>query len=292
MKLKISASIVSFAKRAKETWGLEDWLGITDPDKDLLFFGLYNDRDWAVFDTFGGNPFVLWAGTDILQLLSDYERKRILKNHPEAKHYCENELEATELRGLGLEVEVIPSFLDNINNYPITYKHTKTPHIYIAGKNEREEEYGLGVVRRIADRVPDATFHVYGIDKNSSYFTSVPSGLDKLVDIDSDHPNVWYHGKVEEGQFNNEITQYQCGLRTNEHDGFSEITAKSLLMGQYPINKIPYEKVWSYTTDDELVALIEKLKFMTEPNLEARSHYIKKFNNYPWCPRKYHESNK
>ncbi len=121
MKIKTSLSLKTFKERANSTFGLQDWKGVEDPDKDLLFFGLYNDRDWNLFDNFNGNRFVLWGGADILQTLSDYERKRILRNHPETKHYCENEVEAQELRSIGLNPEVIPSFLDNVNNYPISY---------------------------------------------------------------------------------------------------------------------------------------------------------------------------
>ena len=82
---------------------------------------------------------------------------------------------------------------------------------------------------------------------------------------------------------------YHCGLRTNEHDGFSEVTSKSILMGQYPITKILYEGIWNYDTEDELVALIEKLKYMKEPNHKGRALYLKKINNYPWCKRTYYD---
>jgi hypothetical protein len=285
MKLRTSLSIISFKKRAEQTWNLKEWEGINDPDQDLLFFGIYNDRDWCVFDNFKGNKYVLWAGTDITQVLKDYERKRILKNYPETKHYCENDLEAKELMSIGLNPEVIPSFLDDVNKFTISFKPTKTPHIFICGHDAREEEYGLGVIKRIAPKLPDAVFHVYGISKTSSYFST--SGiLQDNSDIDFENSNVRYHGKVSEEQFNEEIKNYHCGLRTNEHDGFSDVVAKSILLGQYPITKIPYDKIWSYTTEDELVAQIEKIKTMTEPNIEARDYYLQKFNKFPWLNEK------
>ena len=290
MKIRVSLSVKQFKQRAEDTWNLKEWGGITDPDKELLFFGLFNDRDWNVFDNFKGKKSVFWCGTDILQSLKDYERQRILRNHlAGTKHYCENEVEAKELEQLGLKPIIIPSFLDNINNYPVSFKPSKTPHIFLCGHTEREEEYGLGIIRRIAPRVPYATFHIYGVDKNSSFFTSAPSELDRLVNTDTEHFNIWYHGKIPEGQFNNEIMQYHCGLRTNEHDGFSEVTAKSLLLGQYPITKIPFEKIWNYKTEDELVALIDKLRYVIEPNYETRAYYLKQFNNFPWCQKNWYE---
>jgi len=286
MKIRISLSVLSFKDRAIKTWGLEEWKGIDDPDKDIVFFGLFNDRDFAVFESLKQKKWVFWCGTDILRVLEDYERIRILKNHSDTEHYCENEVEQKNLKRVGIESKIVPSFLDNINNYPISYKHSKNPHIYLCGHDEREEEYGVGLVKRIANRVKEATFHIYGIDRNSSYFGNTELSIDKLIDIDMYYPNIWYHGKVPEGQFNNEIMTYQCGLRPNDHDGFSEVTSKGIIMGQYPITKIPYEGIWNYNTDDELIALIEKLKYMKEPNNKGRSLYLKKINKFPWCDEK------
>lgn len=284
MKIRISASVINFKKRALSTWKLKEWDGVDDPDRDVLFFGLFNDRDFATFDGFKGNKSVFWCGSDILLAKQDYERKRILKNNP-AKHYCENEVEQENLKLVGVEAEIIPSFLDNIDNFPISFKPSTKPHIFICGHDQREDEYGAGIVKRIAKRIPEATFHIYGIDKDSIYFGTTELNHDKLINVDVDCPNVWYHGQVPEGQFNNEIMNYHCGLRTNEHDGMSEVTAKSILMGQYPITKIPYEGIWSYKTEDELVALIDKLRFVQKPNYEGRSLYLKKLNQFPWCSR-------
>jgi hypothetical protein len=285
MKIRTSLSIISFKKRAEKTWGLKEWEGINDPDQDLLFFGLYNDRDWVVFDNFKGNKYVLWAGTDISQVLKDYERRRILKNYPETKHYCENEIEAKELISIGLNPEIVPSFLDDVNNYPVLYKQNDKPNIFLCLHPGREEEYGLGLVKRIAPRLPDAIFHIYGVEDNSSYFKSGGFISGTNVNIDDEFGNIRYHGKVPEEQFNKEIQDYQCGLRANEHDGFSDVVAKSVLLGQYPITKINYEKIWSYKDEDELVAQIEKLKTMNEPNAEAREYYLQRFNNFPWAKK-------
>jgi len=287
MKIRISASMINFRDKAITYFKLKEWEGKNDKDKDLLFFGLFNDRDYDVFANFKGKRYVFWCGTDILNALSDYERKRILGNCP-AEHYCENELQAQELESLGLKPKIVVSFLDNVNNFPLSYKHSNKPHIFLCGHDQREEEYGVGVVKRVAERLPDFTFHIYGIDKNSSYLSLTERKIEEqLICVDEDCPNIWFHGKVPEEQFNNEIINYQCGLRPNEHDGFSEVLAKSILMGQYPISRIPYEKIWSYENEDQLVALLEKLKLMRTPNVEGRAYYLKKINNFPWCERKY-----
>ena len=288
-KIRVSQSVAGFSQRAQDTWGLSEWLGWNDPNQNVLFFGLYTKNDYDTFLRHKGKKTIFWCGSDIQNLNGNYDSRRILKLFPETEHWCENETEAEGLKRAGVEAKICPSFLDNINNYPLSYKHSKTPHIFLCGHDKREEEYGLELVKRIAPRLPDTTFHIYGINPNSPYFSTIKNPLDSMAEIDSECPNIWYHGKIPEGQFNNEITQYQCGLRPNEHDGFSEVIAKSVLLGQYPISKISYEKIWNYKTEDELVALIDKLKFMTTPNIEARSYYLKKINNFPWCQRKYAE---
>jgi hypothetical protein len=263
-KLKISASVINFKERALRTWGMEEWKGLKDGD--VVFFGLYNDRDFAVFDLFKGNKSVFWCGSDIMFALRDYERRRVLKNNP-CKHYCENELEANELRSIGLDPIIVPSFLDDVSKYDITFTQSKEPHIFLSGHDNREEEYGVGIVERIASKVPFATFHIYGVNKDSTCFTG-------------NNPNVIYHGRVPEAQFDEEIKGYQCGLRTNTHDGFSEITCKNLLHGGYPITRIPYEGIWNYTNEAELIALIEKLRDVETPNTEARNLYLNKINKF------------
>ena len=82
--------------------------------------------------------------------------------------------------------------------------------------------------------------------------------------------NVFVHGKVPKEQMNEEIKHMQGGIRLLKHDGFSEIIAKSILWGQWPISAIPY----SYTVDKPMTK--------SEPNIEGRNYYRKILNNYPW----------
>jgi hypothetical protein len=61
---------------------------------------------------------------------------------------------------------------------------------------------------------------------------------------------------------------YQCGLRLNKFDGFSEVTAKSVLMGQYPITTIKYPHIDTAYDPKELIRLLSLLKYRMEPNPE------------------------
>ena len=264
MKLIISSAVGNFDEKVCKTWKLEKWFGIKDPDKELLFFGLYVDYDYNIFYNFDGKKTVFWCGSDILRLLQIPERQRKLKLFPETEHYCENEVEARELESVGLKPIIRPSFVEDIDNFPISFKPTDNPHVFLSGHPMREEEYGFGLAERLAEKLPEFTFHLYG------------------GDYESEFTNVKCHGKVPADQFNEEIKNYQCGLRPNDHDGFSEITAKSVLMGQYPISKIPYKHIWNYQTEDELVELLKKIKEQKTPNSEAREYWRETLNNYPW----------
>jgi hypothetical protein len=294
MKIRTSRALDKFAKRASETLGLKLWEGVDDKDKDLLFFGLYNERDYEVFDNFEGNKSVLWGGGDISRLLVDYERQRMIKNNP-AQHYCENEVEAKNLNQLGIKATIVPTFLDNINNFPVTFKPSRNPNLFMCVNTGREEEYGVSFVKSISNRVPFARFHIYGIEEDSMFFKTsaklVDSDLKELnYKMDLDNPNVFYHGKVPEAQFNNEIMGYQAGLRPNFHDGNSEVTMKSILNGGYPITRIKYPDIWNYETEEELIGLINKLALMRDPNYQGRSAWIKRLNNFPFNKKNYYES--
>lgn len=283
-KLRVSSSVWGFKERAEKTWGLKEWDGIDDPCEELVFFGLYHERDYSVFEMYQGKRIVFWCGGDILRLLSDYEKRRILKNYKNTEHYCENEIEQRNLKDCGIDAKIVPSFLDSPNSYnpnsfspPTIWKDgTKIAlpcHVWMCVHPEREDEYGIELAKRIIKTYPHLgiVFHIYGVDKPEY----------------EDIPNIIYHGHVEEEKFNKEIGNYHCGFRPNFHDGNSEVVMKSIFSGQYPITRIKYPDVWNYSTEEELVACFSKLQEQTKPNLEGRSSWIKRINQFPWCERKY-----
>lgn len=282
-KVRISQSIHKFKERVLLYWSMEEWKGIADKCQNVLFFGMYNDLDYKTYRIHKGQKIVFWCGGDILWCKSNYDYLRIIKLFPEAEHYCENAVEKAELENLGIKVKaVIPSFLDNIHKFPISFQPANNPHVWLSGNPEREKEYGWDLAEQLARELPDITFHLYGIDRKDN-----PRYYEQLGEINVEVPNLIFHGKVTEEQFNKEIQSYHCGLRPNDFDGFSEVTSKSILLGQYPITKIPYEKVWNYKTYQELVDLLKALKYQSKPNTEARAYYLTKINQYPWNTKRW-----
>jgi len=268
MKVKTSQSVHQFGEKIHKVWGLEEWEGISDPEKDILFFGMYSKEDYDVFWAFGGKKTIFWCGMDILRLFQVPERIRIIKEDPETEHWVETAMQASELARVGIRAHIAPSFLEDINDFPISFKPTDKPHIYLSGHPNRGDEYGFNIAKRMAGRFPDYTFHLYGVDKE---------------DDKNDCPsNVIYHGWVLNKQFNKEIKNYQASIRTNIHDGNSEIPMKAMLMGQYAITWLPYKYAWQFHNEEELVELLQRLKGIKEPNTEARNYWRENLNQYPW----------
>jgi ubiquinone/menaquinone biosynthesis C-methylase UbiE len=262
MKIQISTGMWKFAEKVLKCWGLKPWGGYTDKE-DVLFFGMYGDNDYELLRSMDNDKSIFWCGSDITQMLHNSDRKRIIKMYPEMKHYTETKEEAEELKQVSDNVEYAPSFLEPVESFFPCFKPSKTPNIYLSGHPNREEEYGFDLCREIAREHPEFIFHFYGVDGINEH-------------------NVIYHGFVENEQFNKEIKEFQCGLRCNAHDGFSEIVIKSALLGQYPISFLPYEKVPQFRNKEELVFLLSKVREQTESNMEARNYWIARLNSYPW----------
>jgi hypothetical protein len=266
-KFYCSLAVIGFKEKIKEIWGLEEWKGWDDSIQDVLFFGLYNDQDYEAFWYHSGKKTVFWCGSDILRATEDPEKQRKLRLFPETEHYCETEVEAENLHKLGIKPKIIPSFLEDIDRFPISFNPTDKPHIWMCSHPNRDDEYGITEAREIAKEFPEFTFHIYGVDAPKD---------EEII------PNVIYHGLVKNEQLNEEIRQYQCGFRPNKHDGVSEVVIKSLLLGQYPIAWLPYEGVWQYKDGVELVKLFKKLKEQKQPNIKGMRIWRKKINHFPW----------
>ena len=275
MRIKISSSVKQFEKKALKAWGLKNWDGIDDPDNEILFFGLFHDRDFEVFHNFKGKKSVFWCGGDILRLKEDYERQRVMRIAPETTHYCENSVQEESLKSVGIEPIVIPSFLGDIKDYPVSFKVPKDKwKIWMCGHPRRESEYGFDQARELAGMFSDIEFHFYGVSKDES------------ANIDSKNlPNVIYHGLVSEKQLDREIKEYHAAIRANEHDGASEVVFKALLLGQYVFSMIYYPGVEYFETTEVLRNSVSMLQYKTEANLQGRKWVLENVNRYPWVQK-------
>lgn len=250
-------------------WGTDDY---TDDIRPTVFFGLYGMPDFYALWRHKGPKVILWAGTDIIHFKNGYwlEDGGGIRVSPKPiatwinKHcesYVENIAEYRALLKLGIYARLVPSFLGDINKFEVSFKPGNKVYASVSGDNF--EQYGWNKIEEIAGDYPNIEFHLYG---NKGKW-------------ETKHRNVIVHGRVPKEQMNAEIKEMQGGLRLLEFDGFSEILAKSVLWGQWPISLIPYPFMLELK---DLGTITEK----TEPNLKGREYYRKELNNYPFNAKK------
>lgn len=260
-----SPTLGSLERTHQEVWGTDEY---TDQERPTVFFGLYSLTDFFALWKHKGERHVLWAGSDILRLKPGYwlddKGEITLDSKPlcywlnkNCTNWCENDVEAKALAECGIHAKVQPSFLGDIEDFPISFKPGNKVYASVSGDNF--EMYGWDKIEELAWNNPGLSFHLYG---NTVVWT--PKA-----------PNITVHGRVTKERMNAEISDMQCGLRMTEFDGFSEITAKSVLMGQWPVSLIEYPHILK---PGELSEILKK----TEPNIEGRDYYRKTLNNYPW----------
>lgn len=277
-----SPTLGTFQDSPEKIWGVTPYKSKTKP---TVFCGIYSLKDLQKVKEHKGKRYVWWCGTDITRLIKGYwldekGKKRVspqktadwISCHCES--WVENYVEAEALAKLGINAHVCPSFLGDVKQFKIKYKFHKKPKLYTSVSGDDFKLYGWDKIPKLAIENPDVEFHLYGNTKHPFDFKHTEIGGEPF-DISIYPDNIKIHGRVPKEQFNKEIEDMQGGLRLTTFDGFSEIIAKSVLMGQYPVSLIDYP----YTLDPRDIDLLFQLK---EPNIEGREHYLQEINNFPW----------
>lgn len=257
----ISSSIANFRDRIKKRYALTEVTNasIWHPWKSgntVVFFGMYHKHDYLRFLFCRSRRVVFWCGSDILALNGFWNK---LISGAKADHICENEVEQVVLLAKGINSDVQPMFFGDPEEFPISYKAKYNPNVFINAHHGRIDEYGINFVLEVASKVLDVTFHIYGISNPQT------------------QKNVIYHGNISEIQFNKEIKNYQAALRLNEFDGFGDVLAKSVLLGQWPISVIKYPHITHAPDMESLIHALRKLKTKTKPNLRGREYWYNEF---------------
>lgn len=274
MQARIAPSLGDLEGTHQDVWGTRAYI---DPYETTVFMGLYGLPDFFAMWKHLGQRAILWCGSDILHFQKGYwlDREGLIRLEPEPLsswinknciNYVENGVEHEALMTMGIESKIVPSFMGNVNDYKIEwYAPATRPQVYLSVSGDNFAMYGWELIEKIANHC-EVDFHLYG----------------NTTEWISKHSNVFVHGRVPKEQMNEEIKGMDCGLRPLEFDGFSEILAKSVLWGQHPISYISYPHISTYTTNEELITLLNKLSTKNSPNITARDYYIKNLNKYPW----------
>lgn len=278
-KCRVAPSLGALEGTHQDAWGTEEYVWWKHRNEPTVFFGLYDLRDYLALFWHRGKKWVLWAGSDVRSLSAGFAFNDgklkwlskalrgslthwILKVVSGAENWVENAWEGSQLGEMGVSWQECPSYMGQID-LPISFNPSSVCDVYLSASEGRQEEYGWGMIERIAEWLPKHRFHLYGAEWKTR------------------HLNVIVHGRVSKEQMNEEIRGYHIGLRLNETDGFSEILAKAVLMGQYAIGKVKHPHIPSYENDMDLILKLNKSAKMESPN-PARRWYLYNLNRYPW----------
>lgn len=278
MTFRFSTSIQNFADRVQLKHDEYLWSfhkSLFDP---TAFIGLYHEGDWLRILLHRGLRLAFWCGGDILRLQKKPLWQFFLK-HIKIDHVCENEVEQEALRKMGIEARIHPIlFFDDWTKYPLSFKPSKTPHVWLTCHPGREEEYGVRLVEKISWKIPEMTFHIFGEIKSKSW------NYNKTYKQwhSEKQKNIIYHGHIPSEEMDKMIQGYHCGLRTLEFDGCPHTVTKGVLLGQWSINRIPYPHTDSYETKEQLIKLLKGLKNKKKPNLAGRKYWLETVSNFPW----------
>ena len=259
-------SLGQFEESPEKVWGVVPY----DPDslEPCVFCGVYGLADFYALWRYKGKRYVWWGGSDIRHLNDGYwlsnDNSIRLPPRPLARwininceNWVENEAEYKALHRLGIESNIAPSFLGDVGKFEVSF--TQGNKVYSSVSGDDFELYKWNDIDALAKKHPEIEFHLYG--------NSVP--------WKTKNKNVIVHGRVPKEQFNEETSKMQGAIRLIPLDGFSEIIAKSVLVGQYPVSLISYPHTLSVS---ELGDIVKK----KEPNYDGRNYYLRNLNKYPW----------
>ena len=265
-----SNSLGELEDTPEKVWGTKAYDQARHINEPTVFCGLYGLPDFFALWRHKGKRWIWWTGSDIRHFRNGYwlEDGGGIRLSPEPlaqwiNRYCEswveNEVEQKALIKLGITSSVCPSFMGDVNNFPVSYRYAGTPKLYTSVSGDDFDVYGWDKIERLAQENPYVQFYLYG----------------NRTEWKSDLSNIIVRGRVPKGQFNQETESMQGPLRLTEFDGFSEILARGILRGQWPVSLIPYPYMLSPQQ-------IPDLKVAKEPNLAGREYYLSVLNKYPW----------
>lgn len=272
-KVRVAPSIGELERTFETAWGLETYDPVKDIHNPTVFVGIYGLPDFFALWKHKGTKWIFWCGSDIRHLQKGYwldeDGQITIENHglsrwinKNCESWVENTVEQKALKNMGITSRVCPSFLGDVNAFPISYRYSTKPKLYASVSGDDFSLYRWPDIVDIAHQFSNIEFHLYG---NTKEFK---------VDV----PNVIVHGRVPKEQMNLEISTMQGAIRLLRFDGFSEIIAKSLLMGQWPVSIIPY-------THTVPLFEITRLTELDLPNIQGRDYYLNKLNKFPWVKK-------
>lgn len=255
-----ASSLGDFEESPEKIWGVEPYN--PEGSDDCVFCGLYGLPDFYALWRYKGKKYVWWCGTDILHFKNGYwlEDGGGIKLDPKplaewinknCESWCENKVEADTLMKLGIYSHIAPSFLGDVDKFPVSEKKTDKKRYYASVSGDEFEKYGWGKIANLSKENLDTEYHLYG---NSDYPPLFQLGIYRGNPVT--YPNIFVHGRIIKEQMNEEIKSMTGCIRLLDFDGFSEIVAKAVLMGQEVISSIEYPFLKAENPREELLKVL------------------------------------
>lgn len=274
-KIRIASSLGDgFEGTPQNCWGVKGYFPEIEGhlDDPCVFFGLYGMKDFFALWSHRGPKYILWCGSDIRNFENGFWLDNKGDIHIDSKsiahwintyckNYVENEVEQIALRRIGVKSIIVPSFLGDTKDFEVCFKARKRPSLYTSVSGNDFKVYGWEKIYNLARNNPDIDFFLYG--------NTIP------FPVPAEFFNVFVRGRIPQEEMNKEIKEMTGALRLTEFDGFSEIIAKSLLWGQWPVSLINYPG----TIRLEGISFLKDLK---QTNLKGREWLLSVVNKYPW----------
>lgn len=277
---RVAPSLGALEGHPNDVWGTETYDFKKHRYENLIQFGAYDLRDYLTLFWHRGHKAILWAGSDLRNLDEGFAfndgklkwlsklthgwfNKLVLHILRDAEHWVENEWEHGILKKFDIKSRISPSFMGNVDEYEVYFNQGNK--VWLSASEGRQEEYGWWRIEDyIAADFPNIEFHLYGAGWSTA------------------HLNVFCHGRVPKEQMNAEVKKMQGSLRLNYTDGFSEVTAKAILWGQYAYTTLYNPHTQYKDVENPLFLFLEKLPKKVGPDFEARNYYLPRLNHYPW----------
>ncbi|EMH0062110.1 glycosyl hydrolase family 1 [Providencia rettgeri] len=217
---------------------------------------------------FRKNILIFWIGTDVLdaQKPENEKSKNFLVNSKKIKNFTECHWLSTELSNIGINSTVGPYitysslFEDSFNEKSEYRTFHKKLIILTYARSNREEFYGLNIIKDLAIEHPDIEFRIVGVDNE-------------------DTENIKYLGWIDKNELKKQYLDAHIFLRIPEHDGLSYSVLEAMYNGLYVIFNYQYPNTFfSERNKDSVSKLIIELKdkIAKEPFNKSAHLYIEK----------------
>jgi len=116
------------------------------------------------FRHFNGKKAIFWAGSDITQMLAKPDRIRVMKLFPETQHFTDTKPEGDELKSIGLNVTVAPSFLEDVNDRVVDLMEPFASGLFVD-----KDFFGSASIKNVLPIiVPSLSYKELGIQEGAS----------------------------------------------------------------------------------------------------------------------------